>query len=148
MYRAQVDCIACHQQRQHSDEMAGVVGQTFVAVQDSCDYCHGSRYDDALEVWTRRLAERLEAAEVACEQARQFMSATALDARTALEARRLLADAEHNVRFVKHGFGVHNLNYAMALLNVALENAGRVLDLSGAAAEADVATFDPSGALE
>jgi hypothetical protein len=124
--------------------VASVTGQTFVAVQDSCDYCHGNRYDDALEIWTSRVAQRLDAARIACEEARQFMAAAELEPRAALEARRLMADAEHNVRFVTHGHGVHNLNYAVALLNVAIENSRQILALGGDAAEGDVATLDPS----
>ncbi|MHC4303952.1 MAG: multiheme c-type cytochrome [Planctomycetota bacterium] len=148
MYRAQVDCIACHQQRQRSVEMAGVVGQTYVAVQDSCDHCHGNRYDDTLEVWEKRVTERLEAADIACEEARQFLSAAELEPRAALEARRLLADADHNVRFVKHGFGVHNVNYAMALLNLAIEHCREILNFGDDDNETELARIDPSDALE
>ena len=44
---------------------------------------------------------------------------------------RLLDDAGHNIRLVKLGHGVHNINYATALLNVATDNckkAGNLLD--------------------
>jgi nitrate/TMAO reductase-like tetraheme cytochrome c subunit len=132
MYRAQVDCIACHEQRERSDEVAQVVGQTFVAVQNSCDHCHGTRYNDALDVWRAQISEGLGAAQVALEGARRAAGDAGLAPRDALEARRLLSDAEHNVRFVELGIGVHNVNYATALLNVALENCRRITGLAGA----------------
>ena len=46
------------------------------------------------------------------------------------------------MRFVIHGHGVHNLNYAVALLNVAIENSRQIIDLAGDAAAGDVATLD------
>ncbi|MHC4429756.1 MAG: NapC/NirT family cytochrome c, partial [Planctomycetota bacterium] len=148
MFRAQVDCIACHQQRGHSTEIAQIVGQTFVAVQDSCDHCHGSRYDGELDVWQATIDEHLEAAEVAFEEARRFLSANQLEPRQALDTRRLLADAEHNIRFVNLGIGVHNVNYATALLNTAMENCRKITALGAAADNLDVVTTDPSGMLE
>jgi nitrate/TMAO reductase-like tetraheme cytochrome c subunit len=122
MYRAQVDCIACHQERGLAREAAEVVGQTYVAAQRSCDYCHGHRYADELDVWKAALEEHIDEAEIACEMASRFLTTVELAPRQALEGRRLLADAEHNVRFVRLGRGVHNPNYATALLNVAIEN--------------------------
>jgi excinuclease UvrABC ATPase subunit len=144
MYRAQVDCIACHQQRERSEEVARVVGQTFVAVQDSCDHCHGSRYDDSLDVWTATIDEHLEAARIATEAARQRLSKAQLEPRQALWARRLLADADYNLRFVALGFGVHNVNYATALLNVAMESCHQITSLVGG--DVDVAASDPPDA--
>ena len=51
MSRAQVDCIACHKSQEGTSDAAAVVGQTFVAVQESCNYCHGTKYDGVLDVW-------------------------------------------------------------------------------------------------
>ena len=65
-----------------------------------------------------------------------------------METRRLLADADHNVRFVKHGFGVHNVNYAMALLNLAIEHCRKILDFGDGDDETEVARINPSDVLE
>jgi hypothetical protein len=46
----------------------------------------------------------------------------------------LLDDAIHNIRLVKLGHGVHNVNYATAALNVALENAREARRIAGAGA--------------
>jgi hypothetical protein len=132
MYRAQVDCIACHQQGRQSEGVAGVVGQTFLAVQESCDHCHGTRYADALEVWRETIDAHFAEAEVAFERAKQALEEAELSPQRNLEMRRLLADAEHNVRFVKLAGGVHNVNYATALLNVAIERCGRItMEING-----------------
>ena len=39
---------------------------------------------------------------------------------------RWLDDAEHNLRFVRLGHGLHNVTYARALLSVVRENAAKV----------------------
>lgn len=127
MYRSQVDCIACHKQRDQSAEMAEVVGQTYVAVQDSCDYCHGTRYEGTLDEWRAKIQTHLQEAEVMCESARAHLAEAGLTPEATLKARRLLADAEHNVRFVKFGNGVHNVNYATALLNIAIDNCRQII---------------------
>ncbi|GMU24218.1 MAG: hypothetical protein AMXMBFR13_42940 [Phycisphaerae bacterium] len=126
MFRAQVDCIACHQTRSRPDQAADVLGQTFTAAQASCDYCHGTKYSGVLEEWRKSLAALLDQAEVAGEHAREHLSQATLNAEQRLHARRRLDDAEHNIRLVKLGHGVHNVNYATALLNVAIEQCRQI----------------------
>ena len=137
MYRAQVDCIACHQERQNPGEVARVVGQTYIAAQRTCDYCHGNRYSEVLDEWKATIEQQLAQAEVLCERARRVLDGPELPAEETLRIRRLLADAEHNVRFVNLGRGVHNVNYATALLNVAIENCRSILGENGPDGEAD-----------
>ena len=48
MFRAQVDCMACHKQRKNASDAAEIVGQVYLAVQDSCDACHATKYDGRL----------------------------------------------------------------------------------------------------
>ncbi len=130
MFRAQVDCIACHRERSRSGEIAQVVGQTYVAIQQSCDDCHGNQYREALDLWKTTISEHLHDTQIATERASDFLANSQLPPSVALECRRLLADAEHNVRFVKLAGGVHNVNYATALLNVAIENCQRIMGSS------------------
>src|SRR5438477_610495 len=59
MSRAQVDCIACHKARERDDAAAEVVGQTFRTTQESCNYCHGSKYQGKLDEWTKLIAHHL-----------------------------------------------------------------------------------------
>jgi nitrate/TMAO reductase-like tetraheme cytochrome c subunit len=114
MSRAQVDCIACHKSKDGSDASASVIGQTFKATQDSCNYCHGTKYDGALDSWKRQIAAQVAKAEAAYARAFEAHDPS-------LAAKRLLDDATHNIRLVKLGHGVHNLAYSTALLNAAIE---------------------------
>jgi nitrate/TMAO reductase-like tetraheme cytochrome c subunit len=127
MYRAQVDCIACHKVKKESNDAAQVVGQTFVAVQDSCDYCHGNKYDGVLETWKGYIADVLLRSEAAYNDAVAKVAQSEAPAIDKLKAQRLLDDAGHNIRMVKLGHGVHNVNYATALLNLAEDNSRKAL---------------------
>ena len=121
MSRAQVDCIACHKAQKQPSEAAAIVGQTFVAVQDSCNYCHGNKYDGTLKVWKDVVDQGLAKAESFYAHAKSANEGVKLSSIDQLEVSRLLDDADHNIRLVKLGHGVHNVNYSTALLNVADE---------------------------
>jgi hypothetical protein len=71
MSRAQVDCIACHKSQARQRFVASVVGQTFKATQESCNYCHGTKYDGALDVWKRQIAGQVAKAEAAYDAAKK-----------------------------------------------------------------------------
>jgi nitrate/TMAO reductase-like tetraheme cytochrome c subunit len=119
MSRAQVDCIACHRAQKRSSDAASVIGQTFVAVQDSCNYCHGNKYEGTLKVWKDVIDQGLAKSESTYAAAKAASDAAKLSSIDQLEVARLLDDASHNIRLVKLGHGVHNVNYSTALLNVA-----------------------------
>lgn len=128
MHRAQVDCLGCHQQPMREPSESLMAGQSYRAAQESCDKCHGSDYEDRLAVWTQSIRRRLQRAEQMCTDAADTLNQVTLEPRQELELRRLLDDARHNVRFVRTGKGVHNVTYATALLNVAIENCQRIGD--------------------
>jgi nitrate/TMAO reductase-like tetraheme cytochrome c subunit len=121
MFRAQVDCIACHKVRKQSSADAQVVGQTFLAVQESCNYCHGNKYEGVLDVWKKAIAQESERADAAYLAAKMAYSSAKLTPADDLKVQRLLDDADHNIRLVKLGHGVHNVNYSTAVLHVALD---------------------------
>lgn len=131
MYRAQVDCIACHESQKNSSQKAEVTGQTFVATQARCDYCHGQKYSGMLDVWKKTLNDSVVRAEVSYGAAVKRFGSSEIAGIDRLEVQRLLDDAGHNIRLVKLGQGLHNITYATAILNVATENckkAGNLLD--------------------
>ncbi len=121
MFRAQVDCIACHRLRQQTDSVAEVVGQTFKATQDSCNYCHGTKYEGVLDDWKRRINQHVDRAEATMLDAKKRMAAINPGGMEQLKFQRLLDDADFNIRLVKLGHGVHNVAYSTALLNAAIE---------------------------
>ncbi len=124
MQRSRVECIACHQGPKRQPGHAAMVGQTYLATQQACDRCHGSRYPDTLALWQRTIDDHLARAKGVLDKARAVAGNDA-------KRRDLLADAEHNVRFVELGHGVHNIHYATALLNVAIERCEQVIELAG-----------------
>jgi nitrate/TMAO reductase-like tetraheme cytochrome c subunit len=129
MSRAHVNCIACHMTRKNDTQAADVVGQTFVASQDRCDYCHGTKYRGVLDEWRKTLTTQLDRTEVALAKVRTARTGRQPSPETDLAISRLLDDADFNVRFVKLGRGLHNVTYATALLNAALDNAKKAQDL-------------------
>jgi hypothetical protein len=70
------------------------------------------------------------------EQAKAALEQKKLDGPELLQAQRLMDDAEHNIRLVKLGHGVHNVNYATALLNVAIECCQKVSGMGAAQGQA------------
>jgi nitrate/TMAO reductase-like tetraheme cytochrome c subunit len=121
MARSRVNCIACHMAKEHDPQSADVEGQTFVATQDRCDYCHGDKYKGVLADWKKTLEANTTIAEAALLEAKTAAGTAKLGAEDALQVQRALDDAEFNIRFVKLAHGVHNPTYATALLNVAQE---------------------------
>ncbi len=132
MYRAQVDCIACHKAKKQTGEAAQVVGQTFVALQESCNYCHQTKYDGVLDTWRETIKTQLVAAQTEYDLAKMRVDASTIAPLEKLRAQRLLDDAAHNIRLIKLGHGVHNVNYSTAALNVAVQNSKEAAGIVGA----------------
>ncbi len=76
-------------------------------------------------------------AEGALERARKRAEITSLSDLNRGKVKQLLADAEHNIRLVKLGHGVHNVNYATALLNAAVQWCNEVDRIAGGTAARD-----------
>ena len=78
MFRAQVDCIGCHQGAKRDEASAEVLGQTFVAAQKRCDYCHGDRYAGKLDEWKQIIStQQTDKADAAYAQAKTAVDAAA-----------------------------------------------------------------------
>lgn len=150
MFRAQVDCIACHQFKEHGETEAAIVGQTYVAAQKSCDMCHadtvdpaGGKYADKLAEWKSSLDALSKKAGDVVAKADAALAASRLDEKLRIELARKLADARHNVALVQLGHGVHNFNYSVALLNVAVEHGEEILRRCGAGGAVSLAEPGP-----
>jgi nitrate/TMAO reductase-like tetraheme cytochrome c subunit len=132
MYRAQVDCIACHKAKKQTNDAAEVVGQTFVAVQASCNYCHGPKYDTVLDTWKRIIDGQLTRAQNELTQTETALASAQLTPYDKLQVDRLIDDARHNITLIKLGHGVHNVNYSTAALNVAIDSTQKARQLISA----------------
>ena len=122
MFRTHVNCIACHQQKEKTTAVADVTGQTYRATQERCNFCHGEKYTDLLKTWKTGIEDHLARAEAALNLITRRLDAdNTLSEPGKLSIQRLLDDAQHNVRLVRLGHGVHNVTYATALLNLAMD---------------------------
>src|SRR5206468_6633805 len=104
----------CHMTKKTDNLSADVIGQTFVATQDRCDYCHGDKYKGVLGDWKKFITKQLDAAEASLLAVKEARSKSKIEPEAALQVDRAIDDAQYNIRFVKLGRGVHNVTYATA----------------------------------
>lgn len=120
MFVAGVTCEGCHNPAlatvTASNELAGTHSVRASAV--SCMSCHGPGYQKIFDAWQRGLAGRLGAL-------RSQMNGT--NAAMGVSPPPAWEDARHNFLLVEKGRGIHNVNFAYALLEKAHEqmNAAR-----------------------
>jgi hypothetical protein len=126
MWAVKVQCIACHQ------ILGGTGGHgdkgTYEAGERSCIECHGEDVEGMLAEWKTEAVDMLKQAEADFAQAEKAAAAlkTPQDRQAAAK---LLADARHNLDLVRFGHGVHNLEYAEAVLDAVREHAKQVVKL-------------------
>ena len=127
MSAAHVQCIACHQ------FLGGIEGHaprsTYEAGEKSCVECHGKDIEGTLDSWKSDMAEALKKAEADVAKAEAAVKATA-DAEAKKKAESLLTDARYNLDLVRYGKGVHNLEYAQAVLKAVRSSAAAALKLA------------------
>lgn len=122
MYTTGVTCGGCHNRDVAPPQATTMFASHSPVIQRanevSCMLCHGPGYDGVLAGWKAGMDERVGA------MVRQ-MEATAPAMRDVKSSS--WDDAVHNVRLVADGHGVHNVNYAYAVLDKAHEqmNAAR-----------------------
>ena len=129
MAAARVQCIACHQ------ILGGLPGHTphatYEAGEKACTECHGNDVEGTLASWKEDAGAALKKATTEFEKAEAAAKALAAEP-AKQQAARLLDDARHNLALVQYGKGVHNLDYAQAVLKAVRANAAKVLALSEA----------------
>lgn len=125
MFRAQVDCIACHRIEKNLADV-DIKGQTLIALQASCTTCHSHKYDGTLDQWKQTVHAKLDDATIAFDKSNTLIAALPADDPRLATLRKLMSDAQANIRLVKEGHGVHNVNYSTAALNVAIERCREV----------------------
>lgn len=130
MFISQVDCVGCHIMPEKIGESTDFTGITFKAIGLGCRGCHGEGYEGILDMWKAQIAEGLTEIEPLIEKAQKVIERfQGVDPKVVRRARKLVADARYNYNFVKFGMGIHNVNYAEALLKVAKKNCEQVEEL-------------------
>lgn len=125
MSSAHVQCVACH------EILGGLEGHTphatYEAGEKACVECHGKDMAGTLADWKKEIAGALKKAEDGLTAAEASAKALAPEAQPA--AQRLLGDARYNFDLVRYGRGVHNLDYAQAILKAVRDNAAKAAQL-------------------
>jgi nitrate/TMAO reductase-like tetraheme cytochrome c subunit len=130
MFSHQVDCKGCHIVPTISADDVKFRGQTYKTTQISCSGCHDESYSSILDMWKEEMANALAATAPKLEQTKKALDAyqNNKDAKY-LEAKRLYADAKYNYSFVKDAKGVHNFEYAAALLKKSEEDLDKIISI-------------------
>jgi nitrate/TMAO reductase-like tetraheme cytochrome c subunit len=117
MFDAGVRCEGCHIL---AEEALGVSYKRAGSI--SCMNCHGANYNSIYESWVRGIRSRTELVKSALRKAKGE-----------IRNKKLLEDAEYNLLFVEKGVGIHNPQYAIALLDWSLNKINEALKREGKA---------------
>lgn len=141
MYQARVNCLACHVEMTTKANGENVLK----ASANACVGCHDKNYKKTLSEWKTELAEKLKAAlkteretlQVLKKVRKQFAATESEDLEEALdEADENLEEPMQNLKIVRFGNGVHNKEYAIMLLDEAIEYFDEVKEVLESAQEA------------
>jgi hypothetical protein len=114
MFGSRTNCIGCHTEMATS-EHAGTVAQ---ATLTGCVACHGDRHAETFEKWKLGLELVQSDADAAYAKARQALDeAKNVPDEARRKATELLTAAKADLDLVKRGNGLHNVTFAMEVLD-------------------------------
>ena len=138
MFQVRVECIACHATPKVREGSEGLSGRTFTPSEQACLTCHGEKFRGMLGQWTTTLTRMTEIVAPKAKSVRAALPAGDTRDAKVIRARKLVDDAEFNVKYIVLAKGVHNVFYAADLLKVAngwLDEASRLLGKPHAGAD-------------
>jgi hypothetical protein len=113
MFGARTNCTGCHT-AVHGDDR----GEVLKATEQSCIACHGDQHKDTFEKWKLGIELALTDAEAAHKSALEALEgASTAPEEARKKAADLIKSAESDLRLVKTGNGLHNVAYALELLD-------------------------------
>jgi nitrate/TMAO reductase-like tetraheme cytochrome c subunit len=122
MFMTNVDCVACHRRTESSQAAIHTTKYEEKAIGEACVDCHGEGFDETLKHWKTFLSKM----ENDTNQRIYNVQKVLYDSEKAQgkpsdvkRAKTLLNEARHNFSLVNLGRGVHNIEYAIKLLNIA-----------------------------
>jgi hypothetical protein len=125
MFAAQVSCDGCHTSvtliKQGGRGILTVGEKSTEAEKKSCVVCHGKGYDLMLDDWKRVMDNEVKNFAPALQMAEDVVRKSLRGGKDLKQAKELLEDARFNYIFVKDGKGVHNVEYAVKLLQTAAD---------------------------
>jgi hypothetical protein len=114
MFGKRTNCFGCHTEQATTEHG----GEVFRGALSGCIACHGDKHSGTFEKWKLAIELTRTDAEDAYNNARQMLeSAENLDDQKRRQATELLTAAQEDLRLVKRGNGLHNVTYAMELLD-------------------------------
>jgi hypothetical protein len=122
MFGSRTNCLGCH-----TEMAAGHTGDVARATLNGCIACHGDRHADTFEKWKAGLELVETDAFDAYSSARQaFESAKNIPEETRRKAAELLEAVKTDLELVKRGNGLHNVTYAMEVLDSVTQRSQQV----------------------
>ncbi|MFI5455949.1 MAG: cytochrome c3 family protein [Isosphaerales bacterium] len=113
MFGARTNCYGCHTEREKTEGK-----DVLVATQRACVTCHDEQYLQTFEQWKQAMETSLSDARQAFQKAHDtLVKATAAPPEARAKAEELLASAKADLSLIRRGNGVHNITYALQLLD-------------------------------
>jgi nitrate/TMAO reductase-like tetraheme cytochrome c subunit len=114
MFGARTNCFGCHLKQATTEHGSAVYRGSL----SGCIACHGDSHSDTFEKWKKSLQVLLMDAEDAYTNAQKMLEgAKDIKPEVRQQATNLLSGAHHDLLLVKRGNGVHNVMYAIDLLD-------------------------------
>jgi nitrate/TMAO reductase-like tetraheme cytochrome c subunit len=130
MFGARTNCYGCHTKVEMGDAMHEMAAQAA----SGCTTCHGDKHADTFEKWKLGIELSREDAEQAYTNAQTlFDEASDLPAESRQQVSDLLAAAKADLEMVRGGNGLHNVTYAMELLDSVTQRCQEAAELLEAA---------------
>lgn len=130
MFTTKIDCVGCHKTREESKAALYTTRYSERTLAESCVGCHGEGYDEMLFHWKELLikAENEVNGRIFSVQRKLYEAGKAgVDDQSLKRAQNLINEARHNYTFCLMGKAVHNVEYALKLLNHANNNTEEAL---------------------
>lgn len=122
MFLTNIECFACHRKREETFTALFTTKYVERAMGETCVSCHGEGYDETLKQWQILLSKAMRESYQRISRLEEIL--IQLEGKRGKtpefkKAQNLLHEARHNYNFVHLGKGIHNIEYAFKLLNVA-----------------------------
>lgn len=125
MYTAQVDCIGCHFDPKTNDQTATFEGKNYEPTKQGCVICHGEDYLAIYDMWQDSVKSGLKTTGEKLTKAEAMLKNNS--AKATSENWEIISDAKYNYEFVLKGHGIHNPDYAGAILDHINETLDKLL---------------------
>ena len=139
MFGSRTNCFGCHTETSSVDH----VGEVSKAGLSGCLACHGDRHADTFEKWKLGLEFSQTDADQAYASAQKMLEeSTKVPEDVRKQASDLLEAAKADMQLVKRGNGLHNVTYAMELLDSVTQRARQAMSILAEAQPPEPAKSD------